>query len=231
MEKIDRRIAYRVVLDTETCPLDKDFEGVDPNNMWVYDVGYAIVDKRGKVYRERSFINADIFLNEKLLMNSSYYANKIPQYWEDIKSGKRVLTSFYNIRKTLLEDIAEFEVEEIYAYNMRFDYLSLNNTERWLTKSQYRYFLTKDLVICDIMKMARDVIAPMPTYKRFCEEHGYMTKNNRVQLKAETVYKFITKDLDFIESHTGLEDVMIEKEILAYCYRQHKAMRKKLWEN
>ena len=231
MNKIDRRIAYRVVLDTETCPLDKDFEGVDPNNMWVYDVGYAIVDKRGKVYRERSFINADIFLNEKLLMNSSYYANKIPQYWEDIKSGKRVLTSFYNIRKTLLEDITEFEVEEIYAYNMRFDYLSLNNTERWLTKSQYRYFLTKDLVICDIMKMARDVIAPMPTYKRFCEEHGYMTKNNRVQLKAETVYKFITKDLDFIESHTGLEDVMIEKEILAYCYRQHKAMRKKLWEN
>ena len=231
MNKIDRRIAYRVVLDTETCPLDKDFEGVDPNNMWVYDVGYAIVDKRGKVYRERSFINADIFLNEKLLMNSSYYASKIPQYWEDIKSGKRVLTSFYNIRKTLLEDIAEFEVEEIYAYNMRFDYLSLNNTERWLTKSQYRYFLTKDLVICDIMKMARDVIAPMPTYKRFCEEHGYMTKNNRVQLKAETVYKFITKDLDFIESHTGLEDVMIEKEILAYCYRQHKAMRRKLWEN
>ena len=231
MNKIDRRIAYRVVLDTETCPLDKDFEGVDPNNMWVYDVGYAIVDKRGKVYRERSFINADIFLNEKLLMNSSYYANKIPQYWEDIKSGKRVLTSFYNIRKTLLEDIAEFEVEEVYAYNMRFDYLSLNNTERWLTKSQYRYFLTKDLVICDIMKMARDVIAPMPTYKRFCEEHGYMTKNNRVQLKAETVYKFITKDLDFIESHTGLEDVMIEKEILAYCYRQHKAMRRKLWEN
>ncbi len=231
MNKIDRRIAYRVVLDTETCPLDKDFEGVDPNNMWVYDVGYAIVDKRGKVYRERSFINADIFLNEKLLMNSSYYASKIPQYWEDIKSGKRVLTSFYNIRKTLLEDIAEFEVEEVYAYNMRFDYLSLNNTERWLTKSQYRYFLTKDLVICDIMKMARDVIAPMPTYKRFCEEHGYMTKNNRVQLKAETLYKFITKDLDFIESHTGLEDVMIEKEILAYCYRQHKAMRRKLWEN
>ena len=231
MEKIDRRIAYRMVLDTETCPLDKDFEGVDPNNMWVYDVGYAIVDKRGKVYRERSFINADIFLNEKLLMNSSYYANKIPQYWEDIKSGKRVLTSFYNIRKTLLEDIAEFEVEEIYAYNMRFDYLSLNNTERWLTKSQYRYFLTKDLVICDIMKMARDVIAKMPTYKRFCQEHGYMTKNNQVQLKAETVYKFITKDLDFIESHTGLEDVMIEKEILAYCYRQHKKMRRKLWEN
>jgi hypothetical protein len=45
------------------------------------------------------------------------------------------------------------------------------------------------------------------------------------------LYKFISKDFDFVENHTGLEDVMIEKEILAYCYRQHKPMRKKLWEN
>lgn len=228
---MDRRISYKVVLDTETCPVDKELNEVVPTNMWAYDCGWAIVDKRGKVYRTRSFINADIFLGEKELMQSAYYANKIPQYWEDIKSGKRILTSFANIRKTLLADIAEFEVKEIYAHNMRFDYGTLNTTERWLTKSKYRYFFPKDLVICDTLKMARDVIAKMPTYKRFCEEHGYITKNGQVQLKAETIYKFISKDLDFVESHTGLEDVMIEKEILAYCYRQHKAMRKKLWEN
>jgi hypothetical protein len=79
--------------------------------------------------------------------------------------------------------------------------------------------------------MARDVIAKMPSYKRFCEENGFIGRNNQVSCKAEVLYKFITKDLSFVESHTGLEDVMIEKEILAYCYRQHKKMRKKLWEN
>ena len=231
MNKIDRRIAYRIVLDTETCPVDKELNEVVPTNMWTYDCGWAVVDKRGKVYKVRSFVNADIFLGEKDLMQSAYYANKIPQYWEDIKLGKRVLTSFHNIRQTLLADIAEFEVKEIYAHNMRFDYGTLNTTQRWLTKSKYRYFFPKDLVVCDTLKMARDVIAKMPTYKRFCEEYGFITKNGQVSLKAETLYKFITKDLDFIESHTGLEDVMIEKEILAYCYRQHKAMRKKLWEN
>ena len=231
MNKIDRRIAYRVVLDTETCPLDKELNEVVPTNMWTYDCGWAVVDKRGKVYKVRSFVNADIFLGEKDLMQSAYYANKIPQYWEDIKSGKRVLTSFHNIRQTLLADIAEFEVKEIYAHNMRFDYGTLNTTQRWLTKSKYRYFFPKDLVICDTLKMARDVISKMPTYKRFCKEHGFITKNGQASLKAETLYKFISKDLDFVESHTGLEDVMIEKEILAYCYKQHKAMRKKLWEN
>ena len=164
---MDRRISYKIVLDTETCPVDKDFEGVSAKNMWTYDCGWAVTDKRGKIYRKRSFVNADIFLNEKELMNSAYYANKIPQYWKDIKSGKRVLTSFYNIRKTLLEDIAEFEVKEIYAHNMRFDYTTLTETQRWLTKSAYRYFFPKDVVICDTLKMARDVVAKMPNYRRF----------------------------------------------------------------
>ena len=230
---MDRRISYKIVLDTETCPIDKDFNGVSAQNMFVYDCGWAVVDKRGTVYKTRSFVNADIFLKEKLLMNSAYYANKIPKYWEDIKNGTRILTSFYNIRKALLEDIAEYEVKEIFAHNMRFDYGTLNVTQRWLTKSKFRYFFPKEIEICDTLKMARDVILKMPTYVKFCEENGFMTshKTPRPKTSAEVIYRFITNDVNFIESHTGLEDVMIEKEILAYCYKQHKKMRKKLFEN
>lgn len=227
---MDKRISYKIVIDTETCPIDKNYNGVSPQNMWVYDCGWAVVDKRGKVYKARSFVNADIFLGEKKLMQSAYYANKIPMYWEQIKSNQRTLTSFYNIRKTLLKDISEFNVTQIFAHNMRFDYGTLNQTERWLTKSKYRYFFPKEIEICDTLKMARDVISKMPSYKRFCQENGYITKNNQLKLTAEILYRFITKDNSFIESHTGLEDVLIEKEIMAYCYRQHKKMRKNLWE-
>lgn len=226
---MDKRINYRIVLDTETCPVDKELNEVSPQNMWVYDCGWAVVDKRGNIYRTRSFVNADIFLEEKSLMKSAYYADKIPNYWKDIKEGNRILTSFYNIRKTLLEDMQEFNVTEIYAHNMRFDYGTLNNTERWLTKSKYRYFFPYGTEICDTLKMSRDVLKTMPTYKRFCEENGYMTKNNQPRYTAEIIYRFITRDLEFSESHTGLEDVMIEKEILAYCFKQHKKMNRKLW--
>lgn len=228
---MDKRISYKLVIDTETCPVDKSIESVLPHNMWAYDIGWAVVDKRGKVYKTRSFINADIFCGEKELMQSAYYANKIPKYWEDIKQGKRILTNCYNIRKTLLEDLQEFGITEVFAHNMRFDYGTLNTTERWLTKSKYRYFFPKEIIICDTLKMARDVISKMPTFIRFCEKNGYLTKNGKPQLKAEILYRFISKDNTFIESHTGLEDVLIEKEILAYCYKQHKKMRKTLWEN
>ena len=52
-----------------------------------------------------------------------------------------------------------------------------------------------------------------------------------VQLAKRSLKVFvISGNNDFIENHTGLEDVMIEKEILAYCFRQHKDMRKGLFE-
>lgn len=231
VKPMDKRISYKLVLDTETTPLDRDIKEVMPNNMFVYDIGWAIVDKRGKVYRTRSFIVADIFLDERNLMKSAYYANKIPQYWKDLKEGKRTLLTFYNIRKIFYEDIAEYSIKEVYGHNMLFDYGSLNNSQRWLTKSKFRYFFTKDLEICDTLKMARDILKEKPTYKRFCQENGYMTKNNQVRYTAEVIYRFITQDTDFIESHTGLEDVLIEKEILAYCFKQKKKMRRHLWNN
>lgn len=232
-QKIDRRRNYLLVIDTETAPANKDLTEVTPSNMFVYDVGFAVVDKHGTVYETASFVNADVFFGEKSLMKSAYYAEKIPRYWEDIKSGTRTLVSWYKIVKTVHDVIKKYNIQLVFAHNMRFDYGSTNNTQRWLTKSKYRYFFPYGVTICDTLKMSQDILKNKPTYRRFCEENGFMTKHKtpRPQMKAEVIYKFITGNLDFVESHTGLEDVMIEKEILAYCYRQHKPMRKELWGN
>lgn len=233
MAKIDRRRNYIVVVDTETCPLDRNYNGVTPFNMFVYDIGWAVVDKHGNVYETKSYMVKDIFEGEKQLMLSAYYANKIPKYVEDLANGNRTLATWYEIRKDLVETMKRYETNIVCAHNARFDDGATKNTQRWLTKSKYRYFLPYGAEVWDTMKMALDVIAPMPTYKAFCEENGYMTKHKtpRPQVKAEVIYRFMTGNNDFIESHTGLEDVLIEKEILAYCYRKHKKMRKKLYEN
>jgi len=227
---LDKRKSYKIVLDCETAPLDKDLEGVVPSNMFTYDIGWVICNKMGNVYRSRSFVVADIFLDEKDLMKSAYYANKIPEYWNDIKAKTRVLTTFYNVRRILLEDIKEYNIKQVFAHNMRFDYGSLTNTQRWLTKSKFRYFFPKDVEICDTLKLARQLIAPMPTYKKWCADNGYLTKNNQPRLTAEIIYRFISGNDDFVEEHKGLDDCLIEKEILSYCYRKHQKMTPQLWK-
>ena len=81
--------------------------------------------------------------------------------------------------------------------------------------------------------MARDVLLKMPTYIDFCFENGFVTKHAtpQPQLSAEVIYRYITKDIGFVEEHKGIEDVEIEIEIFKYLMRQHKPMRKNLFEN
>ena len=231
MEKIDRRKHYVIVLDTETANTICEGKKMDMSNVLVYDCGWAIVDTHGGVYLERSFINRDIFVYERELMESAYYARKIPQYVEEIRNGQRIMASTYEIRQQMLEDMALYGVTEAVAHNARFDYNALNITQRYTTKSAFRYWFPYGTEIWDTMKMARDVIHNMPTYRKFCEENDLLTANGRLSTTAENLYRFIINNPDFEESHTGLEDVQIEREIMWYCYRQHKPMRKKLWEN
>lgn len=210
---------FKIVLDTETCPIDATLEEVKASNMFVYDCGWAVVDDCGNVYRTRSYVNADIFLDEKALMKSAYYADKIPNYWKDIKAGKRILAKWSNIHKALLQDIKNYNITEIYAHNCLFDKISLNQTERWLTKSKYRFFLPYGIKVCDTLRMAKELIAPLEDYRQFCLDNGFMTNHKipQVRLSAEVLYRYISGNLDFVEQHTGLEDVLIEKEILAFC--------------
>ena len=230
-QKIDRRYHFVMVVDTETANTFYDENGLNSSSALVYDCGWCVMATNGKIYEERSFINSDVFIKEKDLMASSYYANKIPNYWRDIWAGKRKVATTYEIRKAMLEDIAKYNIKEVIAHNASFDYRVLNSTQRYMTKSAFRYWFPKGIEIWDTMKMSRDVILKMPTYRKFCEANNIFTKTGKLSASAENLYKFIIKDADFEESHTGLEDVQIEREIFLYCRKQHKKMRKKLKEN
>lgn len=230
MAKIDKRRKYMVVLDTETCPTVQT-ERVDPHNMLAYDIGWSIIDKTGKVYISRSYIVGETFgcLN---LMSSAYYADKIPYYINDLIAGTRTIEHLNKIRGQLVSDMVTYNCTEVYAHNAYFDYTSLNATMEYFNKGKYFFpyaIKGKKVEICDTLKMARDTILKMPTYKAFCEQYNLYTGNGRLSATAENLYRFITNNPYFIESHTALEDVTIEKEILAYCYKLHKKMRKNLF--
>lgn len=228
--KIDKRRHYILVVDTETANTIQDGDKLDMSNVLVYDCGWQIVDTHGHVYKEASYVNRDIFVYERELMQSAYYADKIPKYVEDIRNGSRIMTSTYEIRKRMLEDIEEFNIKEVAAHNARFDLNALNGTHRYVTKSKYRYWFPFGIDIWDTMRMAESVICKMPTYKKFCEKNGYVTKNGAPRKTAEILWRFISKNPDFKESHTGLEDVTIEAQIMAYCFRQHKHIDKELFQ-
>lgn len=222
---------YLIGLDTETCNGLMVDDKLDLTDSLVYDIGWAVVDKKGNVYNTKSFVVYEIFCQMKDVMKSAYYAEKIPQYWEDIKNGKRTLATFATIRKEFLKDSKEYKTNIVFAHNASFDLRALNNTYRYITKSKHRYFFKWGTEIWDTLKMARDTICKQKSYIDYCQRNNYMTKHKKPQARAtaEILYRYLTGDDNFDESHTGLEDVLIEKEILCHCFRQHKKMRKTLF--
>ena len=216
-----RKTEKYLVIDTETC---NTIEQPMP-----YDIGYAICDRYGHIFLEKSFVVAEMFLDRKDLMQSAYFAEKLPQYWEDLKNGKREMKSIFNIRKQIKADLKKYSIRKVGAYNMGFDKRALNNITRYATKSFVRWFFPFGTEYFCIWNMACQVVLNSTSYIKFALQNGLETECGNILTNAECCYKFLKKNLDFKEEHTGLEDVKIEIEIMTKCFSTHKKMDKSIY--
>ena len=219
---MNRKHLY-ILTDTETA------NGLD--NPLCYNIAWKVIDRMGNVYAEGNYINRDIFFGMRDLMESAYYANKIPQYLEQIAAGEIKVASWYEIKKAFRDTCEAYNVRAVIAHNARFDYRSCSTTQRYETCSKYRYFFPKGVEIWDTLTMARDVMGKRPTYKKWCENNGYVLKNGQPRMTAEILYRYISQMQDFEEEHKAMEDVSIECEIFWYLTSRKKAMRRKCFKD
>lgn len=202
-----------LVIDTETA---NSVEQPLP-----YDVGYAIVNtETGEIYTEKSFVVAEIFFDDEL-MKGAYFADKIPQYWEDIKAKKRIVKSICSIRREIKKDMQTYSVSKVGAYNMGFDNRATKNDVRFISGSMVRWFFPFGTEFFCIWNMACTSILNTADYVRFALDNGFVSEHNNIQTSAENAYRFLKNDVDFSESHTGLEDVKIEIEIMLAVLRSN----------
>lgn len=203
------------------------------DNPLVYDIGAMILDAKGNqvINDTINHINCGVFYYKKDLMETAYYADKLPAYRDEIWDGEREVFDIMETRERIHKLFKDEGITVVCAHNARFDINALNNTVRDATNGKVRYFFPYGVEVWDTLKMARQILKEMPTYRKFCEDNGFMTNHAvpRPRYTAEVIYRFITKDTDFEEAHTGLRDVEIEAQILAYFIRQHKKMDKVLY--
>lgn len=199
-----------LVLDTECVGLtDKS----------VYDIAWRIVDKHGKVYVERSFCVREVITNGKR-MHDAFYAKKIfDHYIPRIADNVLTLKGWNEIRAIMLDDISTFNANIFSAYNLGFDAAAIKHTNSLFNSHKY---LTAPIRLLDLWNLACHSILSHKHFITTALNQGWVSEKGNIQTSAEKAYAYVSGNYNFVESHTALEDVMIETEILVRSLRQNK---------
>lgn len=210
---------FKIILDVETA-------GTTENPL-VYDIGFVVADREGKIYETYSYVVSDIFFGEEEKMRSAYYADKLPQYYEGLSNGKWFKKPFMEIWKEFKEIVKKYNIKSVCAYNCAFDRNALNNTIEYLSNGYVKWFFPYGIEFECIWNEFCQTYANTTKYIKWAIENGCVSPSGNVKTNAECAYNYLMGTTDFEECHTGLEDVLIELMIMRKCINYgHKKLDK-----
>ena len=193
-----------IVLDTETTGLDKPF---------CYDCSWVILDTdKHEVIDFRNNVVEQIWHNLPLF-ESAYYKEKRTKYVDMMRKHDATMDKWGYIMRKLSQDIRNYGVVAVYAYNSDFDDRTIAYNCDWFKCVNP----LESIPIYDIWGYASEFITNTPEYQAFCETNSRFTDTGNYKGSAEVVYQYLTSNPDFIEEHMGLFDSEIEAFILCAC--------------
>lgn len=215
---------YLMFIDIETIGTLNVVESCLP-----FEIGMKLIDiKNDKIIKEKSYL-VRRFFNNKYIMQCTFSASKYPTYFEKLENDTRYnLYSAKEISRDIKKLIDKYDIKAIVAHNGKFDYTML--TQYFNEFEVENPF--ENVNVLDTMEMSRE-LTQSQDYVNYCLENRELTKvingkiesnfitaSGRVRTTAQAIYSFITKNPNFSEAHTGLEDIAIEYEIFKYCNKQ-----------
>lgn len=222
--KIDKRKNYYITIDTETT--QGWGKGPKLYSPLIYDIGYAIHDKKGEIYETGNFIIKNIFYSKA--MKTAFYGNKIPWYTEQIATKKIEAVSYAKAIYEINKVCKKYKKLTLLAYNAKFDVSAIMTTAEYTQLKQYDgtlesiFYMVKKLKVQDVWGMFVETIGTRKSYKKFTDENGFVSEKGNRKTSAEVAYRYLVKNPNFIEDHTALSDVLIEVYIFAQAMRQKK---------
>lgn len=220
-----------IVLDTEGvsdgAPISKRNIGA---NALFYDCGWIVANREGERLASFSFVNTDVFMQSEL-MQTAYYANKLPQYFAGLGDDWSCANTL-QIWQTFAECVKQYNVRDIWAYNVGYDRASLNYTIAKQSNGFRKYFSPYGCKYRDIWDYAGNTICNTRKFVEWTIERGFTSAKGNPSTSADTVAKYVYGDLEFAEHHTALSDCECELDILLACFkRKQKAVTYDKWGN
>lgn len=213
-----------IVLDTEGVCDNTPRKGRNMgSNSLFYDFGFIVANREGETLEEFSFVNTDVFMQNSL-MQTSYYADKLPQYWQGMGEDWQQATTL-EVWQAFKDACKRYGVRDVWAYNVGYDRASINHTIEVQSNGFRPFFAPYGIKYRDIWDYAGNTICNTRKFVNWCFENGFVSDKGNPSTTADTVGKYLRGSLNYQERHTALEDCRDELAILLACFkRKQKAV-------
>lgn len=192
-----------------------DTETVGGKEKLIYDLGLVIAEKTGNSLTEKRWIIQETMTIPNIA-RQAFYGAKIHTFYKGMAT-----VPFAQARREFNELLDNYNVTTITAYNLEFDKSALRDTLEFTGNSSHK-FLARRIEFFDLWGAACNSIFQHKNFQKTAVTNGWVSKAGNFRTNAETAYRYVTKDFQFEESHTALEDAQIETVILQQILRQKK---------
>lgn len=192
------------------CTMDTETWGGATHPKGVYHMAGIIHDRQGNILATFNYLIAEHY---EEIEKDSYAKRNFHKYLEMIENGITTMVSTEQLAVDSINELCDFyNVNYMTAYNSAFDF------EKTICKQ-----LIENREFIDIWLMALQTITSLKKYSTFCHDNNFVSASKKsCSTSAESVYAFITNQIDYKEEHTAFEDSKIEMEILLECFKKHK---------
>lgn len=189
-----------------------------------FDIAWIAYDAKGNELERKNYLVSEIvnapFANI-LIRRDSFIKNKAQFYMDGMAFHSFDIEPLSYIADDFIGMAERYNAKVVMcAYNAKFDYNALNDNMNAYCGMN---FFNDNVEIVDIMTMALATICDTNKYVRWCQLNNMVTEKGNVKTNAETVYAYLTRDIDFVEAHHALQDCEIEADI----YFKARKYRKK----
>lgn len=196
------------VIDTETATLTGD----------VFDFGLVITNKKGEVIAKYDAIVEEVF-NDLAKMKKAFYFNKVDSFYRpNIRCGRMTIKPWAEICKDVNKLFKVYNVDTVAAYNLAFDRRVIIQTG----KAYGGYMAINDKKMLDLWRVSCETLLQQKSYKKLAIELGWVSPAGNIKTSAEVAYRYGMGAWEFEESHTALDDALIETELMAKLFSLKK---------
>lgn len=189
-----------IILDVETISMEYNC---------ICDIAWGLVE-RNKMTVKRNYI---VLEHLAKMADGNFSKPKMAKTMSEVAKGRAIIKPYAEIMEILLNDIQN--ATYIYAYNAQFDRNAVIKTCKALQSEYTEFFESANIFDKwrDLWAWASNTILYKKSFIDFCEVNGLVTAKGYCSTSAETALKFLKNDLDYVESHTALDDIEDEFQI------------------